>query len=140
MASSDDEADDGPQFVMNFYFVDDKDEPVSFCKLPIHWNGDESSDHPKEQIFLHGTADSGLQKVYKQVVAWKFELLDIQPQVSVLSKEKNWIKLQKPRKSYEDIIRTILITLNALHFLKKNPDKSGRTFWDHLRKVFRFVH
>ncbi|OVA09237.1 zinc finger protein [Macleaya cordata] len=136
MASSDDEADAVPQFVTNYHFVDDKDEPISFCYLPIQWSEDESPDSMETQIFLHGTADSGLQKIYKQVIAWKFELLDEHPEIAVLSKEKNWIKLQKPRKSFEDTIRAILITLHCLHFLKKNPETSGKSLWDHLRKVF----
>ncbi|XP_026407686.1 protein ENHANCED DOWNY MILDEW 2-like isoform X1 [Papaver somniferum] len=136
MDSSDDEADDVPHFVENFHFVDDKNEPITFCNLPICWTGDENPGSLERQIFLQGTADGGLQKIYKPVISWKFELLDKEPRISVLSKEKSWIKLQKPRKSYEPTIRTILITLNALHFLKRNPDTLGKPFWDRLRKNF----
>ncbi|MCL7047242.1 hypothetical protein MKW94_015711, partial [Papaver nudicaule] len=136
MASSDDEADDVLHFVENFHFVDDKNEPVTFCNLPICWSGDGNPGSLDKQIFLQGTADGGLQKIYKPVISWKFELLGKEPRISVLSKEKSWIKLQKPRKSYEPTIRTILITLNALHFLKRNPDTLGKPFWDRLRKLF----
>ncbi|KAF8391638.1 hypothetical protein HHK36_023944 [Tetracentron sinense] len=136
MASSDEEGEIVPRSVTNYHFVDDKDEPISFSILPIEWSGCDRPDGMKLQIFLHGAADSGLQKIYKQVTAWKFELSDEQPEISVLSKENKWIKLQKPRKSFEDTIRTILITLHCLHFVKKNPETSGKSLWDHLRKVF----
>ncbi|KAG2678170.1 hypothetical protein I3760_12G131600 [Carya illinoinensis] len=136
MASSDDEADGLPQWVSNYYFEDDKDEPISFAVLPIQWKEGESQYGNKELIFLHGTTDNGLQKIYKHVIAWRFDLSDVNPQIYVLSKENNWIKLQKPRKSFEDIIRTILITVHCLHFLKKNPEASGKSLWDHLSKVF----
>uniref|UniRef100_A0A5B7BGT9 Zinc finger PHD-type domain-containing protein n=1 Tax=Davidia involucrata TaxID=16924 RepID=A0A5B7BGT9_DAVIN len=136
MASSDDEGESLAHTVSNYYFVDDKDEPISFSELPVQWNEGESPEGKREQTFLHGTADNGLQKIYKQVTAWKFDLSDAKPEILVLSKENNWIKLQKPRKSYEDTIRTILITVHCLHFVKKNPETSGRSLWDHLAKVF----
>ncbi|CAK9168592.1 unnamed protein product, partial [Ilex paraguariensis] len=56
--------------------------------------------------------------------------------MSVLSKENSWINLEKLRKSFEDAIRTILITLHCLHFVKKNPESSGKALWDHLSKIF----
>ncbi|KAE8125454.1 hypothetical protein FH972_020260 [Carpinus fangiana] len=136
MTSSDDEAEGLPQCVSNYYFEDDNDEPISFSILPIQWREGESPDRKKEQIFLHGTADNGLQKIYKHVIAWRFDLSNLSPEISVLSKENNWIKLQKPRKSFEDTIRSILITVQCLHFLKKYPETSGKSLWDHLSKVF----
>ncbi|XP_040988646.1 protein ENHANCED DOWNY MILDEW 2-like isoform X2 [Juglans microcarpa x Juglans regia] len=136
MASSDDEADVLPQWVSNYYFEDDEDEPISFSVLPIQWKEGDIQDCVKEQIFLHGVTDNGLQKIYKHVVAWRFDLSNMNPEISVLSKENNWIKLQKPRKSFEDIIRTIMVTVRCLHFLKKNPEASGKSLWDHLSKVF----
>ncbi|KAF5478990.1 hypothetical protein F2P56_005506 [Juglans regia] len=136
MASSDDEADVLPQWVSNYYFEDDEDEPISFSVLPIQWREGDIQDCVKEQIFLHGVTDNGLRKIYKHVVAWRFDLSNMNPEISVLSKENNWIKLQKPRKSFEDIIRTIMVTVWCLHFLKKNPEASGKSLWDHLSKVF----
>ncbi|KAJ4950663.1 hypothetical protein NE237_027495 [Protea cynaroides] len=135
MFSSDVEDETVPQSVANYHFVDEKDEPITFSVLPIQWSDNESPESTKKQIFLHGTAD-GLQKIYKQVTAWKFELSDAQPEISVLSKEKIWINLQKPRKSFEDTIRTILITVQCLHFVRKNPDISRKSLWEHMRKVF----
>ncbi|XP_043691278.1 protein ENHANCED DOWNY MILDEW 2-like isoform X2 [Telopea speciosissima] len=135
MSSSDGEDEAVPQSVANYHFVDDKDEPITFSVLPIQWSDNESPEFTKKQIFLHGTAD-GFQKIYKQVISWKFELSDAQPEISVLSKERNWINLQKPRKSFEDTIRTILITVQCLHFVRKNPDTSSKSLWEHIRKVF----
>lgn len=139
MASSDDEAEALPQSVSNYHFVDDKDEPVSFSLLPIQWSKDNGLDGKKTQIFLHGTADNGLQKIYKRVIAWKFDLSTVKPMISVLSKENNWIKLQKPRKSFEVIIRSILITVHCLHFVKRNPETSSKSLWNHLSKIFRYL-
>ncbi|KAG2682420.1 hypothetical protein I3760_11G190500 [Carya illinoinensis] len=136
MASSDDEADVLPRCVSNYYFEDDEDEPISFSVLPIQWREGDIQDCVKEQIFLHGVTDNGLRKIYKHVVAWRFDLSNMNPEILVLSKENNWIKLQKPRKSFEDIIRTIMVTVRCLHFLKKNPEASGKSLWDHLSKVF----
>lgn len=140
MASSDDEADDVVRSVSNYHFVDERDEPISFSLLPIQWSESESIEGNKdEQIFLHGTADNGLQKIYKQVTAWKFDLSNAILEISVLSKENSWIKLQKPRKSFEEIIRSVLITLHCLHFAKRNPESSGKSVWDYLSKVFRYL-
>ncbi|CAI9786445.1 unnamed protein product [Fraxinus pennsylvanica] len=49
------------------------------------------------KIFLLGTTDKGLQRIFKQVEAWKFDLSDEEPEIFVLSKGNNWIKLLKPR-------------------------------------------
>eukprot|EP00262_Sarcandra_glabra_P020450 TRINITY_DN813_c0_g1_i3.p1 TRINITY_DN813_c0_g1~~TRINITY_DN813_c0_g1_i3.p1 ORF type:complete len:1283 (+),score=283.05 TRINITY_DN813_c0_g1_i3:209-4057(+) len=135
MASSDEEEETMPQSVSNYHFVDNKDEPISFSVLPIQWGETGSLDITKKQVFLHGFTDGGLQKIYKQVTAWKLDLLD-EPVISVLSKDNDWIKLQKPRKSFEETIRTISITVQCLHFLKKNPEASEKDLWDHFRKVF----
>ncbi|KAG5551023.1 hypothetical protein RHGRI_009452 [Rhododendron griersonianum] len=137
MASSEDEGEAVPHSVSNYHFVNDKDEPVSFSQLPVRWNDGEGLDGERKQIFLHGDTDNGLQKIHKQVMAWKFDLSDENPQILVLSKENNWIRLQKPRKSFEDTIRTILITVHCLYSVKKNPELSRRSLWDHLSKVFR---
>lgn len=137
MASSDDEAETLPQAVSNYHFVDQKEEPISFSILPIKWDEGERLEGSQKPVFLHGTIDHGLQKVYKQVTAWRFNISGSKPEISVLSKENMWIKLQKPRKSFEDTIRTILITVQCLHALKRNPDTSSKSLWDLLAKTFR---
>lgn len=138
MASSDDEAEALPQSVSNYHFVDDRDEPVSFSTLPIQWSESENPEGEKNEVFLHGFADNGLQKVFMQVTAWKFDISKVKPEISVLSKNRQWIKLQKPRKSYEDTIRTILISVHFLHYLEKNPETSEKSVWDNLSKVLRY--
>lgn len=134
MASSDDEADTQPLSVSNYHFVDDKDAPVTFSILPIQWSESESVEGKKEKVFLHGNADNGLQKIFMQVVAWRFDLSNVKPEISVLAKDKRWIKLQKPRKSYEEIVRSVLITVYFMHYVRKNPEALGKSVWDNLSK------
>ncbi|XP_020252889.1 protein ENHANCED DOWNY MILDEW 2-like isoform X1 [Asparagus officinalis] len=136
MASSDDEEELVPQSVTNYYFVDAEEAPISFATLSIMFDGEEKPNASKGQVFLHGTGDEGLQKIYKQVVAWKLGLEDAQPELTVLTKDNRWIKLLKPRKSYEASIRTILITAQLLHFLRRKPESSEKSLWDHLGKIF----
>ncbi|KAJ4725194.1 protein ENHANCED DOWNY MILDEW 2-like [Melia azedarach] len=136
MASSDDEAEIEPESVSNYHFVDERDEPISFSVLPIQWNEHESTGGDKRHIFLHGFADNGLQKIHKHAIAWKFDLTNVIPDMLVLSKEKHWIKLQKPRKSFEEICRTILITVHCLSYAKRNPEATGKSVWDYLSRVF----
>ncbi|XP_027340503.1 protein ENHANCED DOWNY MILDEW 2 isoform X2 [Abrus precatorius] len=138
MASSDDEGEAQLLSVSNYHFEDDKDAPVSFSVLPIQWSESEYPVGKKEQVFLHGSADNGLQKIFMQVVAWRFDLSYVRPEISVLSKDGKWIKLEKPRKSYEDTIRTILITIHFLNYVKKNPDATAKSAWDNLSKNKEF--
>lgn len=138
MASSDDEADTLPESVSTYHFADDKDEPISFSLLPIRWRESKNFDDGKKNhmIFLKGSVDNGLRTIYKQVIAWTFDLSNTTPQISVLTKEKCWMELGKPRKSYEIIIRTVLITVHCLHFARWNPEASGKSVWDYLSKTF----
>lgn len=142
MASSDDEGEPAIQSVTDYFFVDDSDDPVSFSELPVQWSdGERTGGGKKKQIFMHGSIDNGLQKIYKQVETWMFELSDVKPEISILlSKENNWMKLEKPRKSHGDIFRRILITLQSLHFLSRNPEASGRALCEHLCKVLRYIY
>nr|XP_043639941.1 protein ENHANCED DOWNY MILDEW 2-like [Erigeron canadensis] len=137
MASSDDEGETFPDAVSDYYFSDGHEEPLPFSKLPVQWNESESSSATIGSIFLRGTVDNGLRKFYQQVKAWKYEFLTTIPEISVLCKDNHWIKLQKPRKSYQNLIRSILITVHCLCFLKRKPEASGKSLWDHLLKVFR---
>lgn len=138
MASSDDEAEILPEFVSTYYFLNHEDEPISFTVVPCLWSESEKPDRGREIVYLHGSVDNGLKTIYKEIKAWKFDLSNVKPEISVLSKENNWFKLERPRKSYEDTIRSVLITVNSLHYLKRNPDASGKTLWDYLAKVFRY--
>ncbi|KAK8970635.1 hypothetical protein KSP40_PGU006774 [Platanthera guangdongensis] len=135
MASSDDEGVAVPQLVTNYHFVDKDGEPISFSTLPIIFDDVEKAEAPGHQVSIRGTMDGGLQSVFKDVVAWKLRLDGDGPKVSVLSKDDMWINIEKPKKSYEESIRTTLVTLHLLHFAKKNPEASLKSFWEHLRQA-----
>ncbi|KAI5432899.1 protein ENHANCED DOWNY MILDEW 2 isoform X1 [Lathyrus oleraceus] len=141
LAISDDEPESETEFqsllVSNYHLEDDEDEPVSFSVLPIQWSDSKVSnvdDDKRGKTFLHGTSDSGLQKIFMQVTAWKFDISGLKPEVLLLSKDGRWIKLQKPRKSFQDVIKTVLITLYFLHCVKKKPRLSTVSFWSNLCK------
>ncbi|CAI9784112.1 unnamed protein product [Fraxinus pennsylvanica] len=136
MDSLDDEGEAPPRSVGIYEFVDGEDEPISFAELPIQWKKVETPDGKQKQIFLRGSFDKGLQKIYEQVVAWKFDLSNEKPEISVLTKENYWIRLLNPRNAYENIIRTILITVHCLYLVKRNRGTSYKALWDHLGKVF----
>ncbi|KAI3686183.1 hypothetical protein L1987_79856 [Smallanthus sonchifolius] len=136
MASSDDEGETFPDAVSDYYFNNKDDEPLSFSKLPVQWNESESSSANAGPIFLGGKVDNGLGTFYQQVKAWKYDILKALPEILVLSKDNRWIKLKKPRKSYEKLIRSILISVHCLCFFKNKPEASWKSLWDHLSKVF----
>ncbi|KAF4352159.1 hypothetical protein F8388_010524 [Cannabis sativa] len=140
MASLDDEDETLPLSVSNYHFVDEKDELVSFSVLPIQWWVTEKIGGDKPQVFLNGIADNGLQQVFKQVKAWRFDLSDVKPEISVLSKENDWIILQKPRKSFEDVVRSVLIVVNCLHVIKRNPYTSGKYLWSEVFRLCKVRH
>ncbi|XWS27788.1 hypothetical protein CRYUN_Cryun25bG0010300 [Craigia yunnanensis] len=138
MAFSDDEEEEALlHSVSNYYFNDEKDEAVCFSELPLQLEGKESLIHgDKNKIFLRGTADDGLLTICKHVNAWKFDLCNVgKPVILVLSKENGWLKLQKPRKSFEPVIRSVLISVHCLHLLSRNPDLSGKSLWEQLAKT-----
>lgn len=139
MASYSDDEEIFPEVVSEYYFCNAYDEPVSFIEVPIQWSSDERSYDNKSRIYLRGKTDNGLQMLHKQVKAWKYEFLIAKPEILVLSTDNRWIELQKPRKSFESKIRTILITVQCLHFLCRKPKASREDLWDHLCKVFRYV-
>ncbi|XP_021849641.2 protein ENHANCED DOWNY MILDEW 2 [Spinacia oleracea] len=138
MATSDDEVEDLPESVTNYYFVDDGEEPISFSVLPINWNPSETMQCKGRQIYLRGNADGGLDKIYKLVRAWNFDISGVKPEISVLSKDNNWIKLLKPRQSFEEkFIGKVLITVNFLSLVKKHPQWHGKHVWKTLSETFR---
>lgn len=137
MEYSDDEMELVLQAVTNYYFVDANEEPISFAVLPVSFEGD-CVQKPKQEVFLHGIGDGGLQKVYKHVTAWKLAFRRRkEPEVMVLTKDKKWIQLLNPRKSYLPIVRTVLVTVHALHFLKRKPQSSAKGLWDHVHGAFK---
>lgn len=137
MASSDEEGEVLLQHVTNYHFVDDKDAAVCFSLLPVQWDENEVVGNSGVQVYLLGECDSGLQKIFKRVIAWRFQLSHKGPEISVLSRDNNWIMLQRPRKIFKEIFRSILITVQFLHFIKKNPEASEKSMWNHLLETFR---
>lgn len=133
----DEEEDSVPQSATNYYFEDDDKEPVSFACLPIQWSDKEKADGSAAGLYLRGTSDDGLLPLHKLAKAWRFDLSNFSPEISVLTKDNIWIKLEKPRKSYAELIRTVLVTVQALKFLGRNPEASDRYLWEHLSKIFK---
>lgn len=140
LACLDDEDETEVQFlsVSNYHLEDDDGMPVCFSALPIQWGDSESSSgsaaNKDGKVFLHGSADNGLRKIFMQVTAWRFDLSYVKPKISLLSKDRRWITLQKPRKSFVDTVRTILITLHFLHRVKKDPRTTATSLWNTLCK------
>ncbi|KAD6454149.1 hypothetical protein E3N88_08855 [Mikania micrantha] len=137
MASSDEEDEIVLDSVTNYHFIDSCKVPVSFSVLPLHWNDhDDVIENGNASVALLGLADGGLQSVYTEVIGWKLELSYVMPEVYVLSKGKRWIKLQKPRNSYGDIIKSVLIVIRCLHFVKRNVRASRKDVSSYLMKSF----
>ncbi|KAM3204735.1 hypothetical protein P3L10_028145 [Capsicum annuum] len=138
MSSSDEEGEIVPNCITNYHFVDRNGESVSFSILPLHWGRDDILGTVNSEIFLREAAADGLQHIYKKVLAWRFELSYALPEIHVFSRGKIWIKLLKPRKSYAYTIRTILIIVHFLHFVKKKPDAIEEILWNYIGKNLRF--
>ncbi|XP_076902369.1 protein ENHANCED DOWNY MILDEW 2-like [Bidens hawaiensis] len=133
MASSDEEGEIVPDFVTNYHFVNSQNALISFSALPLHWNNSTGED--LTVAFLLGSTDEGLQSVYKEVTGWKLELSYGVPEVYVLCKGKKWINLQKPRKSYECVVKSVLIVAHCLHFVKRNVQAGRIEVLSHLVKA-----
>lgn len=126
--------------VSKYCLVDDNDKSVSFSVLPIQWSGYEEVDGDKTvDVFLLGNVDGGVRRIHKHVTAWRFDLSNAKPEIFVLSVDKTWIKLEEPKKSFEEMVRPILVTLHCLHFVLRRPHTSRRSMWHHLAKTFGYV-
>ena len=137
MASSDEEGQIVSVCVNNYHLENDKNELVSLSSLPLLWSPSEIKNGLETNVFLRGTSDDGLQRVFKHIIAWRFELSYAQPEISVLSKDKNWITLQRPRKIFERTFRTLFVMVYWLHFVKNNPEQSKISIWNYMQKAFR---
>ena len=135
-----DDDDDGvePQIedANEYYFEDGEGEPVCFSILPFQFGEDDNeADFSKKDGFLRGFADKS-PHLYEEVVAWKMRLDSEQPNIYVLSIQHKWIKLLKPRKCYgEKFFRSILITMQMLHFVQRGGQRSCL---NHLDEVFGY--
>lgn len=128
----DEEEDSVPRSASSYYFEDDDETPVSFARLPIQWSAKEKVDGSAAGFYLRGTSD-GLP-LHKRVKAWRFDLSNFSPEIFVLTVDNLWIKLEKPRKSFEEMIRSVLVTVHSLQFLRRHPQASDKSLWEHLSK------
>ncbi|XP_050874338.1 protein ENHANCED DOWNY MILDEW 2 isoform X1 [Lathyrus oleraceus] len=136
MASSDEEGEIVPDFVDSYWFENDKAEFVSLFSLTLLWSVDEVECDSETKVFLRGITDNGIQKIHKQITGWRFELSCEKPEISVLLREKYWIALLKPKKCFESTIRSVLVTVSWLHFVKWNPEESRILIWNKVLTEF----
>ncbi|KAG2261215.1 hypothetical protein Bca52824_068294 [Brassica carinata] len=135
MDSSDEEGQILPDYVDEYSFVDQSDIPVKFSILPAKWDDDEEEEEdPRLPVYLRGSTDCGNESVCKLAKAWRFDLSDERLKVQVFLHGMRWITLHKPAKSYEALVRTTLVTLQCLHFVKMNPEASSDRVWRSLEK------
>ncbi|CAN6173836.1 unnamed protein product [Urochloa humidicola] len=136
LMSDDDDAEPQVSAVENYYLVDSPNHPVCFSTLPLLHGDTDEVPESKKRLVLWGTADR-INTVYREVVAWRLVLEGKQPEIAALAADGGgWIRLVKPKNSYEETVRTVLITAQMLHFLKRKPDEPEKNLWSHLRKVF----
>ncbi|KQJ96325.1 uncharacterized protein LOC100832660 isoform X2 [Brachypodium distachyon] len=137
MFDDDDDADPHFTAVDKYHFENGMQEPVSLSVLPLKFDEiDEVACLDSTKVDLHGFADNGLHTVHAKVVAWRVGFDYEQPKITVLSSEGYWIELLKPRKCYEKTVRSVLISVQMLHFVKKWPRKENRSLLNHLCEVF----
>ncbi|XP_073099034.1 protein ENHANCED DOWNY MILDEW 2 isoform X2 [Elaeis guineensis] len=136
MSILEDEEELVPQFIRKYRFVDENKTPISFSVLPFWLDGAGRPNTSRGRVFLRGIAD-GHQMVSKEVTSWKLGLEGGKPEISVLTKESEWIRLLNPSKSYLETARTIMITVHWLQLIRRNPEASANSVWEHLSKPFR---
>ncbi|TVU06595.1 hypothetical protein EJB05_49818 [Eragrostis curvula] len=140
----DDDDDDGvePQFkaVDKYYFEDGDGNDVCFSMLPFLFDENEKGEscNSNMEVYLRGLGDKR-DDIHVKVTAWRIELGGDQPKIFMLSKD-NWIRLLKPRNiCAKKVFGSILITVQMLHFTRKNLGDMGNNFnclWSHLDEVF----
>ncbi|XP_019095523.1 PREDICTED: protein ENHANCED DOWNY MILDEW 2-like isoform X1 [Camelina sativa] len=136
MEWSDEEGEILPDSIDEYYFVDQSETPVNFCVVPLKWHSVDSYDISGSSVFLRGNTDCGDQSFCKLVQGWNFDLsVDEHPKIEVLLHGMHWVTLQSPKKSYETLVRTTLVSLQFLHFVKRNPDALRDDVWTCLQKL-----
>jgi hypothetical protein len=110
---------------------------MCFSTLPLCF-GDATADaavpEGNKALYLTGCTDGGLRLELKEVVAWRLELDGEQPEFFVLPPANGggWLRLGKARKLYERTARTVLMTLQMLHFLRPVSMESFITLFPRL--------
>lgn len=131
--SSDDDIEIVPKSVDGYWLEYGDETPVSFATL-LYFKPDEEV-LPEKVVYVRGTQDNGM-RLYTRAMAWKLELTkDVKP-VFHLKTEKYWIQLLKPRKSYEETIRSIMSVAYFLNYALVNPDDSEKAVWSHVKDLF----
>jgi len=139
MTSSEEEVEILPDWVTDYEFFNQQNQRVSFACLPVVHGKNEAVDNTNLRIFLSAFCNDGLERFYKQVFAWRYELSYRQPEISLLCKGNHWIKILNPNKQFRAVVRSILITIQCLHFVKRNPEASDESLWCHLARAFRCI-
>ncbi|OMO55445.1 Zinc finger, RING/FYVE/PHD-type [Corchorus olitorius] len=134
--------------VSEYVIFEQNGKRISFADLPLQWRDDHNEAATtggdgslKTNVFVYGfSEDNGVkQRIYEQVIAWKFDLSPLQPVIMVLTKEKKrWLRLRNPKRVFMSIIKTILVTLYWMHFLKrfnKDPQASSKFVWSYLHNI-----
>uniref|UniRef100_A0A0D3GZ58 Uncharacterized protein n=1 Tax=Oryza barthii TaxID=65489 RepID=A0A0D3GZ58_9ORYZ len=140
MALFDDDDDEFPQLkdVDQYACKDSHEDLVCFSILPFWFDEEHRLPGSEKGVYIRGIDCEGRQPVYKRIEAWRVELDCEKPMISVLSSEGNWIRLLNPHPGYaEDIARSVLITIQMIHFVRKHPAKDEITLSKHLCEVFR---
>ncbi|KAI5066302.1 hypothetical protein GOP47_0018926 [Adiantum capillus-veneris] len=131
--SSDDDIEIVPKSVDGYWLEYGDETPVSFTTLPYFKTDDEALS--EKVVYVRGTQDNGM-RLYVRAIAWKLELTKDAKPVFHLKTEKYWIQLMKPRKSYEDTIRSIISVAYFLNHALVNPDDSEKVVWGHIKELF----
>lgn len=142
MALFDDDDDEFPQLkdVDQYACKDSHEDLVCLSILPFWFDEEHRLPGSEKGVYIRGIDCEGRQPVYKRIEAWRVELDSEKPMISVLSSEGNWIRLLNPHSGYaEDIARSVLITIQMIHFVRKHPAKDERTLSKHLCEVFRYL-
>jgi hypothetical protein len=123
--------------VDEYYIKSSRGKPVCFSTLPLRF-GDADVPQGHKALYLWGCTNG--RWLQKKVVAWRLELDGQQPQFLVLERADGggWLRLAKASRIYERTARTVLITAQALHFLRRNPDGPETALWIHLGQVFGY--
>ncbi|GKD97520.1 hypothetical protein Tco_1381417, partial [Tanacetum coccineum] len=130
-SSSEEDGEIMTNSVTNYRFLNHRNFPITFTDLPLHLTTTTTTTTYTSSAFLSGTTDNGLQSVYIEVIGWKYDLSFVSPRVYVAKKTKKaksdavkWIRLVKPRNSYEIVVRTDLAVVKVLHYLKRSSEAS----------------
>ncbi|PWA62622.1 zinc finger, RING/FYVE/PHD-type, Methyltransferase, trithorax [Artemisia annua] len=128
MSSSSSSEEDGgiiTNSITNYHFLNHHKVPITFTDLPLHLTTTTTVTGDTSSAYLLGTTENSLQSVYIEVIGWKYDLSLDSPEVYVAKKSKNrdsecvrWIRLVKARSRYEVVVRSDLVFVKLLHYLK----------------------